>query len=223
MILDISPTRMELLKLRKKLVLARRGHKLLKDKLDELIRLVLKLAREMWQSRALVDAKLAQAGNFMTFAGYVTFPEAVAAALISSGGSSDLEISLVPRLNLRVPEFTLGLDRQSTGGYGFVQTSQGLDYSLSLFREAAQNLVELAGREKQAMMIADEIEKTKRRVNALEYILIPNIEETIRYITMKLEENERNTKTQLMRIKDIVRAPRAQVSAYPGVSRYPSL
>jgi len=219
MILDVSPTRMELLKLKKKLSIARRGHKLLKDKLDEFVRIILILVKEVSELRELLDNRFSEASKFMGFAGYITFPEALRTALAASNRELAVNVSLKQLLNLKVPEFRVEEKGSSERSYGFAQTSAGLDYSLELFNEAIMGIVELSQKEKRIEMVAEEIQKTRRRVNALEYILIPNIEETIRYISMKLEEQERNTLTQLMRIKDVVRAPVAHTSAYAGVVR----
>jgi V/A-type H+-transporting ATPase subunit D len=218
--LDVSPTRMELLKLRKKLSIAQRGHKLLKDKLDEFVRQLLILVKELGELRAIIDEKYALANRYFNVANASTFPEATIAALSSSNMKLSLETSFQQLLNIKVPRFNM-ISQDYDRSYAFVQTSIGLDMALDIFSEVMKSLIVLAEKEKAVQMIADEIQKTRRRVNALEYILIPNIEETIKYITMKLDENERNNQTQLMRVKDIVRAPKSQSSAYAGSAKYP--
>ncbi|MCP4129493.1 MAG: V-type ATP synthase subunit D [bacterium] len=219
MILDVSPTRMELLKLRKKHAIAKRGHKLLKDKLDEFIRHMLALVKELSDLRNLIDDKFALANKYMNIAGYSSFHEAITGALMASERTLTVETSYKRLLNLRIPQFSIEMEG-SMKSYGFAQTSLGLDYALDLFDEVTKDIIKLSEKEKAVQMIADEIQKTRRRVNALEYILIPNVEETIKYIKMKLDEHERNTQTQLMRVKDVVRAPKAQTSAYPGARKF---
>ncbi len=205
MILDISPTRMELLKLKKKLVIATKGHKLLKDKLDEFIRHLMRLIDEVAELRETVDKKFFQAKKYMVFANHSTFPEAAKSSLAASENKLNVKVEYRQLLNLKVPEFHIIEEEKKKRSYGFAQTSIALDLAIDLFNEISADMIRLAGKEKTIQMIADEIEKTRRRVNALEYILIPNVEDTIKYITMKLEEQERSSLTQLMRIKDTVR------------------
>ena len=219
MLIDVSPTRMELLRLKKRLAIAVRGHKLLKDKLDEFIRIMLILIKEVDGLRREIDEKISEANRYIILAGNLTFPEALSSAMMVSEKKIHIEVSHKQILNIRVPLFLT----ESTGGYrsyGFAQASAGLDYALNIFDQAREKLIELSEKERSIQLVADEIQKTRRRVNALEYILIPNIEETIKYITMKLEEHERNNQTQLMRVKDIIRAPQAPTSAYPGVEKF---
>ena len=220
MIADISPTRMELLRLKKRLMVAQRGHKLLKDKLDELIRRLLLLVRELAELRAKINEQYAGVTQNMGLARHFSFPEAVEAALMVPGRALSIRVDYVHVLNLNVPQYIVDMDER-TRTWGFSQTSSALDHAMDIFDSMIQEVVVLAQKEKAVQMMAEEIRKTRRRVNALEYILIPDIEETIRYIKMKLDEQERNSQTQLMRIKDIVRAPRAQTSAYPGAVKYP--
>ena len=220
MILDISPTRMELMRLKKRLSIAIRGHKLLKNKLDELIRIMLTLVKDALQLRKKTDDKFAEANRYMAVAGSSTSPETLNAALMVSERRMIIDLKYRQIFNIKVPEFSA----QSTKGassYGFAQTSVGLDFALDIFDKTVKQLIELSEKEKKIQLIGDEIQKTRRRVNALEYILIPNIEETLKYIRMKLEERERDNQTQLMRVKDVVRAPLAPTSAYPGSSKSP--
>ncbi len=221
MALDVSPTRMELLKLKRKLGMAKRGHQLLKDKLDELVRIMIILVNEAARLRPEADRLILGSRALMDFAGYSTFHEAGIAAMYSPGGGPEVETALRPLLNLRIPHFKIPGENFSPPLYGFAQTTAALDESSELFADAVKKLIELAAKEKEIMMVADEIEKTRRRVNALEYILIPDISETIKFISMKIEETERNTLVRLMRIKDIVRAPVSYSSAYPGVQGLP--
>ncbi|MBN1496034.1 MAG: V-type ATP synthase subunit D [Spirochaetes bacterium] len=221
MVLDVSPTRMELLRLRKRLAIAVRGHKLLKDKLDELIRNLMAMMREAEDLRGEVNRRLSGARGLLSVAGYSFFPEALAAALAAPGVALGIAVGKKQILNISVPLFSLKQDRPSARTHGFAQTSPGVDAALEEYRTALAHVMDLARYEKSIYLVAREIMTTRRRVNALEYILIPNIRDTLRYITMKLDEIERNTKSQLMRIKDVVRAPKAPSSAYPGVSKHP--
>lgn len=216
MLTDVSPTRMELLKLRKKLVIAKRGHKLLKDKLDELVRVMILLVREVGGLRERSDTELLKSLRLMNFAGGVSFPESVSAALHAADTLLEINMVMTPLLNLRIPHVELKHNDAVQRLPGAAQTSFALDESIEVFDAALKMLLELAAKEKEIRMVADEIEKTRRRVNALEYILIPGITEKIKFISMKIEETERNTLVRLMRIKDIVRAPRSHASAYPG-------
>lgn len=220
MILDISPTRMELMRLKKRLSIAIRGHKLLKNKLDELIRIMLTLVKDALQLRKKTDDKFAEANRYMAVAGSSTSPKTLNAALMVSERRMKIDLKYRQIFNIKVPEFSV----RSTKGlssYGFAQTSVGLDFALEIFDKTVKQLIELSEKEKKIQLIGDEIQKTRRRVNALEYILIPNIKETLKYIRMKLEERERDNQTQLMRVKDVVRAPLAPTSAYPGILKSP--
>jgi len=218
--IDVSPTRMEMLKLKKRLNVARRGHKLLKDKLEELIQRMLELVRSIRELREGVNSGLAAANTLMASARGKQFPGSVETALSASNRQVDISISQKRILSLTVPVFTIET-RGRLYEYGFTQTSVNLDDAVKSFDEILGKIIALAEKEKTIELMAEEILKTRRRVNALEYVLIPSIETTIRYISMKLDEQERNTQMQLMRIKDIIRAPRSQVSAYPGKTPFP--
>ena len=220
MILDISPTRMELMRLKKRLSIAIRGHKLLKNKLDELIRIMLTLVKDALQLRKKTDDKFAEANRYMAVAGSSTSPETLNAALMVSEKKLKIDLKYRQIFNIKVPEFS-ARSTKGPSSYGFAQTSVGLDFALEIFDKTVKQLIELSEKEKKIQLLSDEIQKTRRRVNALEYILIPNIEETLKYIRMKLEERERDNQTQLMRVKDVVRAPLAPTSAYPGSSKSP--
>lgn len=220
MLYDVSPTRMELLKLRRKLAIAQRGHKLLKDKLDELVRIMISLVKEVTDLRDSTDMEMRKSMRLMNFAGFSTFPESASAAMSAPDTALEVEMTMTPLLNLRIPRFSIPGDPSAHRGTSFAQTPAALDESAELFAGALKMLAELAAKEKEIRLVADEIEKTRRRVNALEYILIPGISESIKFISMKIEETERNTLVRLMRIKDIVRAPRSHSSAYPGPSDF---
>ncbi|TFH38114.1 MAG: V-type ATP synthase subunit D [Chrysiogenales bacterium] len=221
MVLDVSPTRMELLRLKKRLAIAIRGHKLLKDKLDELIRNLLALIREASDLAGEIDRRIRGTRRDLAVARHSFFPEALSAALAAPGRPLSISIGKRQVLNVTVPLFSLSDGGPAARTHGFAQTSPGVDAALEEYRSMLEGILALAQKEKGIYLIAREIMTTRRRVNALEYILIPNVRDTIRYITMKLDEIERNTKAQLMRIKDVVRAPKAPSSAYPGTSKHP--
>ncbi len=202
--LAVNPTRMELLKLKKRLILARRGHRLLRDKQDELMRNFLSLIEEIKVLRLLVEKGLFHAYGSFLIARSTMGREFLEEALMASQLETNLEVTYVPLLNLRVPSYELRIEGDYFS-YGLFTTSMELDGSLKRYRELIPEMVELAEKGKRLEMLSYEIERTRRRVNALEHILIPNILETISYISMKLEELERSNLTRLMKIKDIVR------------------
>jgi len=202
--LAVSPTRMELLKLKKRLILARRGHRLLKDKQDELMRNFLSLIEEIKNLRLEVERGLSEAYASFLVARSTMAREFLDEALMGSQLETSLEVTHIPLLNLRVPSYTLMMVGDYFS-YGLFTTSMELDRSLKRYRELIPRMVELAEKERTLEMLSYEIERTRRRVNALEHILIPNILETIAYISMKLEELERSNLTRLMKIKDMVR------------------
>ncbi|OIO00268.1 V-type ATP synthase subunit D [Candidatus Desantisbacteria bacterium CG_4_10_14_0_8_um_filter_48_22] len=205
MILAVNPTRMELLRLRKRILLARRGHKLLKDKQDELVRHFLVAIKDWKALRSRVEEGLARASGHFLKAYFFMRREVLVESLYSSSASLGLRVAFKRVTNLRLPV----VSTEKSGdpfNYSFVGTTGDLDAALAVYCGAIKDIIELAGTEKSIMLLADEIKRTRRRVNALEYVLIPNLEETIRYISMKMEEFERSNLTQLMRVKEIVRA-----------------
>mgnify|MGYP001110050449 CR=1 FL=1 len=202
--LAVNPTRMELLKLKKRLILARRGHRLLKDKQDELMRSFLSLVDELRGLRLAVEKGLFDAYGSFLIARSTMGREFLDEALMFSQVETTLEVRYVPLLNLRVPSYKFRMEGDYFS-YGLLTTSMELDRALRSYREVIPKMVELAEKERRLEMLSYEIERTRRRVNALEHILIPNIIETISYISMKLEELERSNLIRLMKIKDIVR------------------
>ncbi|MDI6840697.1 MAG: V-type ATP synthase subunit D [bacterium] len=203
--LDVNSTRMELLRLRKRTILAKRGHRLLKDKQDELMRKLLDLLKVLKELRERVERELELAIKRFLFARSSMEPEWVEEALLLPSKSVSIELERKRLLNVEVPVF-----KQVISGkihcYGFATTACEFDLSLLAIDKALQVIIELAEREKTLELIAIEIGKTRRRVNALEYVLIPSLEETVKYIQMKLLEMERGNLSRLMRIKEIVRA-----------------
>jgi V/A-type H+-transporting ATPase subunit D len=196
---------MELLKLRKRVAVAQRGHKLLKDKRDELMKEFLRLIRENRELRAEVERKLVAAFRSFLVARAVMSTEALEEAIMAPKQRVYLDVETVSIMNVRVPRFSLHQEGD-VFSYGFVDTSAELDTALVAFSEALSLLVRLAEVEKSAELLADEIERTRRRVNALEYVLIPELQGAVKSIAMKLSEQERSNVARLMRIKEIVRA-----------------
>ena len=205
--LNVNPTRMELSKLKKKLVSAQRGHKLLKDKRDELMRQFMILIKEDRQLRTEVEAAIAEADRYMAVAGSVMQREALETALMLPKQEVELEVSEKNVMSVYIPEFKPKYrsgDTNDIYSYGMAFTSIDLDGAVSALSSVFPKMIRLAEVEKACQLMADEIEKTRRRVNALEHIMIPDYEETIKFITMKLSENERSTTTSLMKVKDMV-------------------
>jgi len=202
--LDIPPTRMQLLRLKRRGVIAQRGHKLLKDKQDELMRQILDLVNRIRELRLKIEDELRSAFGYFYFASSKQTPKATDEALLATTKTIDIDYTVKRILNLKVPKFS----RKISGGligYGFLSTSGDLDLALLKIDQLIIRLLELAELEKTIELLSTEIEKTRRRVNALEYILIPSIDETIKFINLKLSEIERGDLTRLMRVKDIVR------------------
>ncbi len=203
--LDVNPTRMELLRLKKRTALAKRGHKLLKDKQDELVRQLLILMRGIKELREEVEKELTETTQRFLFARALMEPEEVQEAFLIPTKSVSVIEKLLVLMNLKVPEFEQDISGEMIS-YSFITTSSELDASLIALESVIEKLIDLASKEKALQMIADEIVKTRRRVNSLEYVLIPALEETVKFITMKLSEMERSDQVRIMKIKDIVRA-----------------
>lgn len=205
--LNVNPTRMELSSLKKKLASAQRGHKLLKDKRDELMRQFMELIRENKQLRTEVEAGIAEANRYMAVAGSVMQREVLETALMMPKQEVELEVSEKNVMSVYIPVFSPKYrtgDTDDIYSYGTAFTSVDLDGAISALSDIFPKMIRLAEIEKACQLMADEIEKTRRRVNALEHIMIPDYQETIKYITMKLSENERSTTTSLMKVKDMV-------------------
>lgn len=202
--LDIPPTRMQLLRLKKRGTIARRGHKLLKDKQDELMRRILKLVGKIRDARLHIEQDLKSAFGYFYFASSKQSPKATDEALLATTKSITVDYTTERVLNLKIPKFKQTISGGLIG-YGFMTTSGDLDLALLKIDQLISKLLELAELEKALELLATEIEKTRRRVNALEYILIPSIDETIKFINLKLSEMERGDLTRLMRVKEIVR------------------
>jgi len=199
--LSVNPNRMELMRLRRRLVLAERGHKLLKGKLEEIMRRFLQLMRDLYNLQEIVSLKLKKV--FLSF------------VLVRSSSSRKNLERLIPEgkltlatkeekiLNLTIPRFEI--EEKEVSDYDFLNTESELDVGLKKTQELLKDLMEMSRLWKAVELLSHEIEATRRRVNALEHILIPSIKETISYISSRLEEMERSYQVQLMRVKDIVR------------------
>lgn len=203
----VNPTRMELLKLKKRVTMAKRGHRLLKDKRDQLMKEFLKLIRENKELREQLEDELSKAFKSFLIASALMSSEVMEEALMYSKGQVAVDVELSTTMGVTVPKFDLeeGDSEGDAYSYGFVGTSSELDASLGIFADVLPLMIKLSEVEKAVELMADEIEKTRRRVNALEYVMIPNLEQAVKGIKMKLDEQERSNITRLMKIKDIVR------------------
>ncbi len=208
--LNVNPTRMEMSKLKKRLATATRGHKLLKDKQDELMRQFVNLVKYNNELRKSVEEELQGSLKDFVMARAVMSSEFLEEAVAYPKESISVEVGTKNIMSVNVPEMNfhrqLEGDEGSIFPYGFASTSSELDDSIAKLYKILPKLLELAEVEKSTQLMADEIEKTRRRVNALEYMTIPSLQETIKYIRMKLDENERGALTRLMKVKDMIEA-----------------
>jgi len=205
--INVNPTRMELTRLKGRLRTARRGHKLLKDKRDELMKQFLDVVRENRAIRAKVEEGLKNAHGSFTVASALMSNEALEQALLYPKQSVELTMDFKNVMSVDVPEYhfqTRTADQADIYPYGFAATSGALDDAVDALNGVFQDMLKLAQVEKASQLLAQEIEKTRRRVNALEYVKIPQMEESIKYITMKLDENERSATIRLMKVKDMI-------------------
>ena len=206
--LNVNPTRMELSKLKKRLTTAARGHKLLKDKQDELMRQFINLVKYNNKLRKEVEDNLQGSLKDFVMASAVMSSEFLEEAIIYPKEKISVEVGEKNVMSVSVP--VMNFKRQLEGDegsiypYGFANTSSELDDTLSKLYGILPQLLELAEVEKSCQLMADEIESTRRRVNALEYMTIPQLQETIKYIRMRLDENERSATTRLMKVKSMI-------------------
>lgn len=203
----ITPTRMVLNQQKARLKTASRGHKLLKDKRDELMRQFMEVVHKNRELRARVEEGLTEAFAALAVASASMSPEMLEQAILYPRQSVELEMEFKNIMSVNVPQYTFKTKTQDTGDiypYGFAQTSGELDDALGILSQVFEDMLELAQVEKKMQLMAEEIEKTRRRVNALEYVMIPDCMENIKYISMKLEENDRSSKVRLMKVKDMV-------------------
>ena len=205
--LQVNPTRMELTRLKKKLATATRGHKLLKDKRDELMRLFLERVRENRRLRKQVEAGILAANKDFMLARAAMQDPVLNTALLAPKQKVSLENTTENVMSVEVPKFTFHTrtpQESDMFSYGFAFTSGDLDDAIESLAAVFPAMLRLAESEKACQLMASEIEKTRRRVNALEHVMIPQLQETVRYITMKLDENERSTQVRLMKVKDMM-------------------
>lgn len=209
--LNVNPTRMELSRLKKRLKTAQRGHKLLKDKQDELMKRFIDMVRKNKDVRESVEAELTQAFKDFLIARAVMSSEMLEEAIMYPTQKIALEVGMKNVMSVNTPVLKLVTEeieeaKASSYPYGFANTSSELDSAVQSLQGVVERLIELAQVEKSCQLMANEIEKTRRRVNALEYVMIPQLAETVKYITMKLDENERGNRVRLMKVKDMVEA-----------------
>ncbi len=203
----VNPTRMELTRLKGKLATAVRGHKLLKDKRDELMRQFLDLVRLNKALREKVEKGLSDANKNFVMARSTMSDETVEVAFMSSKQELSVDVSTKNVMSVDIPKFdikTRTSDANDIYSYGFAFTSSDLDDAVSSLSSLQKDMLRLAEVEKSCQLMASEIEKTRRRVNALEHVMIPEYQKNIKYITMKLDENERSTQIRLMKVKDMM-------------------
>ena len=210
MTIKVNATRQELTRLRARIKMASRGHKLLKDKRDQLMKEFLAIVHENQRLREELESRLAKAYKSFAQARAWLSPAVLEEALMVAGGPQEVSVRHRHIMNVVVPEMELRAreDEQNTDvmPYGLASTSSDLDDALREFRGILTILVKLSEVERKIGLLADEIEKTRRRVNALEYVLIPELEAAAKDVEMRLEEVDRSTASRLMKVKDIVRA-----------------
>lgn len=205
--LNVNPTRMMLTALKKRLKTAVRGHKLLKDKRDELMKEFLDIARENGRLRAEVERRMEEVHKSFTVASSVMSGEVLEESLMFPKQGVTLAVENKNIMSVDVPVFdfkTTAKDNADIFPYGFARTSGEMDMAIDGLAKLFPDLLELAAKEKETALIAAELEKTRRRVNALEYVMIPQLQMTIKYIQMKLDESERGNQTRLMKVKDMM-------------------
>ena len=203
----ITPTRMVLNQQKARLKTARKGHKLMKDKCDELMRQFMDIVRQNKELRLKVEEGMTAAFKSLQVASAIMSPDMLEQALLYPRQSVELDVKYKNIMSVNVPQYsfrTKNDDPSEIYPYGFAQTSGELDDALDKLAHVFEDMLQLAQVEKSTQLLAQEIEKTRRRVNALEYVMIPEFEETIKYIQMKLDENESSTKVRLLKVKDMV-------------------
>jgi len=205
MLENVNATRMELLMLRKRVALAQRGHRLLSEKRDEICRQLVLIARSIKPLREKVEKELLQTSRRFMMARSTMEPEDMRAAMDVPTKKFSLTISFASIMSVQVPRLAKEIAGQITC-YGFSTTSGELDVALMALERAFDSLIELAEKQKQAQLLATELQMTRRRVNVLEHVVIPQLHETIKYIYTKLGEAERDNISRLMKIADIIRA-----------------
>jgi len=201
----VSPTRVSLLRLKKELKLAQKGHKLLKDKRDGLVKKFMVVIFEAKNLRESVEARLGSAFDSYTRASAMTAAAALDTAFMAPNAKIDLGVKIQSVMSVKIPEFTVS-KTGSAFSYGMLETTGDLDNAIVKFDEVFVDILKLAELEKTAEMLAEEIEKTRRRVSALENVRIPNLQDTIKFITMQLDERNRDAVVSTMRVKAMILA-----------------
>lgn len=205
--INVNPTRMELNNLKKRVVTARRGHKLLKDKRDELVKQFMNIVKENKKLREICERMLGEAQNDFMLSRASISDDIIEESLMYPKSRIRLDVQTRNIMGVKVPVITNIDDTEKDPNiypYGILSTAAELDSALYNITEVLPYLIRLAEKEKTVQLMASEIERTRRRVNALEYVMIPQLEETIKYITMKLDENERGNTSRLMKVKDMM-------------------
>jgi len=205
MLLKVNPNRMELIRLKKRLIVAKRGYKLLKDKRDALIQVFVRLAKESNMAREELEEKLLKCYAIFSNTSSLMSKLALEETLMFPKAKSKAEVSFKNVMSVNVPQYKLKCEGRYYS-YGLVDTTAELDSALKKYHEILPLMLRIAELDKSITLLANEIEKTRRRVNALEYVIIPDLEETIKFITMKLDEMARSNTSAIMRIKEIIRA-----------------
>ena len=205
MLENVSATRMELLRLRRRVGLASRGHRLLSEKRDEICRQLIKISMQIKPLRQQVEKELLETSRRFMMARATMEPEDIRAAIEVPTKKFNLAISFTSIMSVKVPQLAKEIEGNIIC-YGFATTSGELDVALRALERAFDSLIELAEKEKQARLLATELQMTRRRVNVLEHVVIPELQETIKFIYSKLGEAERDNISRLMKVADIIRA-----------------
>lgn len=205
MLLKVNPNRMELLRLKKRLFVAKRGYKLLKDKRDALIQVFVRLAKESNTLREELEEKLLKCYAFFSNTSALMSKLTLEETLMFPKAKSEIEVTFKNIMSVNVPQYEFKCEGKYYS-YSLVETAAELDSALKKYHDILPLMLKVAELDKAVTLLANEIEKTRRRVNALEYVIIPDLEETITFITMKLDEMARSTNSAIMRIKDMIRA-----------------
>lgn len=216
-ILKVNPTRINLLSLKKQVKTAKRGHKLLKDKRDGLMKHFMAIIRDAKELRGEVEKEVSDIFSQFLKAGALMSAAALETALMSSTAKLDLSVKTKNVMSVHIPEFSAEFSGK-TVGFTTIGTSSALEEALQKLQDLFPKLLELSGLEKAAEALADEIEKTRRRVNTLEYTMIPNLNDTIRFIGLKLAETARDGLVSVMRIKAMIEAKEKEAARAAALS-----
>lgn len=199
----VNPTRMQLLRLKKRLVMSRRGHKLMKDKMEGLVQAFMELVGEYSKLRDQIDKAVPATLSLFMLSSSISGEEAVTAALEESNADLNVSIAVKSVMSVPYPEVELkGFELRPS--YSTLTTTTDFDLAIASMRDLFPQLLDLASKEEAVIRMADEIEKTRRRVNALEYVMIPSLTSTIKEISSKLEEAERSSRARLMKVKSMI-------------------